>query len=102
MRIKKGPLLAQKGIEINQPADIIRDEIPMCSEFLGVLRTSFIYWKAIWKSFVTDRKFLELDGVMFVGTQQRATLNNTTTMWTWYFYNKILRAYVLIELKEPL
>lgn len=36
---------------------------------------------------------------MFVGTQQRVTLNNTHYYVDMVFYNKILRAYVLIELK---
>ena len=38
-------------------------------------------------------------GFMFVGTQQRITLNNTHYYLGMVFYNKILRAYVLIELK---
>jgi len=36
---------------------------------------------------------------MFVGTQQRVTINNTHYYVDMVFYNKILRAYVLIELK---
>lgn len=36
---------------------------------------------------------------MFVGTQQRVTLNNIHYYVDMVFYNKILRAYVLIELK---
>ena len=36
---------------------------------------------------------------MFVGTQQRITLNNTHYYVDMVFYNKLLRAYVLIELK---
>jgi hypothetical protein len=36
---------------------------------------------------------------MFVGTQQRVTLNNTHYYVDMVFYNKPLRAYVLIELK---
>lgn len=36
---------------------------------------------------------------MFVGTQQRVTVNNTHYYVDMVFYNKILHAYVLIELK---
>ncbi len=36
---------------------------------------------------------------MFVGTQQRITLNNNHYYVDMVFYNKIIRAYVLIELK---
>lgn len=38
-------------------------------------------------------------GFMFVGTQQRITLNNTHYYVDMVFYNKELHAYVLIELK---
>ena len=36
---------------------------------------------------------------MFVGTQQRVTFGNTHYYVDVVFYNKILRSYVLIELK---
>lgn len=45
--------LAQKGIEINQPADIIRDP-SMCSSFWVCRRTN-PYWKAIWKKLLSYR-----------------------------------------------
>ncbi len=48
-----------------------------------------------------EKFLLELGrGFMFVGTQQRVTLNNTHYYVDMVFYNKILRAYVLIELKR--
>ena len=37
---------------------------------------------------------------MYVGRQQRVTLNNTHYYVDMVFYNKILKAYVLIELKH--
>ena len=47
-----------------------------------------------------EKFLLELGrGFMFVGTQQRVTINNTHYYVNMVFYNKILRAYVLIELK---
>ena len=47
-----------------------------------------------------EKFLLELGrGFMFVGTQQRVTLNNTHYYVDMVFYNKILLAYVLIELK---
>ena len=47
-----------------------------------------------------EKFLLELGrGFMFVGTQQWVTLNNTHYYVDMVFYNKILRAYVLIELK---
>ena len=47
-----------------------------------------------------EKFLLELGrGFMFVGTQQRVTINNTHYYVDMVFYNKILWAYVLIELK---
>ena len=92
--------LAQKGIEINQPADIIRD--PYVFEFLGVPENKPILESDLENALVVqiEKFFLELGrGFMFVGTQQRVTLINTHYYVDMVFYNKILRAYVLIELK---
>lgn len=92
--------LAQKGIEINQPADIIRD--PYVFEFLGVPENKPVLESDLEKALVLqiEKFLLELGrGFMFVGTQQRVTLNNTHYYADMVFYNKILRAYVLIELK---
>ena len=92
--------LAQKGIEINQPADIIRD--PYVFEFLGVPENKPILESDLEKALVVqiEKFLLELGrGFMFVGTQQRVTLNNTHYYVDMVFYNKILRAYVLSELK---
>ena len=92
--------LAQKGIEINQPADIIRD--PYVFEFLGVPENKPLLESDLEKALVAqiEKFLLELGrGFMFVGTQQRITLNNTHYYVDMVFYNKILRAYVLIELK---
>ena len=92
--------LAQKGIEISQPADIIRD--PYVFEFLGVPENKPILESDLEKALVAqiEKFLLELGrGFMFVGTQQRVTLNNTHYYVDMVFYNKILHAYVLIELK---
>ena len=92
--------LAQKGVEISQPADIIRD--PYVFEFLGVPENKPMLESDLEKALVAqiEKFLLELGrGFMFVGTQQRVTLNNTHYYVGMVFYNKILRAYVLIELK---
>ena len=92
--------LAQKGIEISQPADIIRDSYLF--EFLGVPENKPMLESDLEKALVAqiEKFLLELGrGFMFVGTQQRVTLNNTHYYVDMVFYNKILRAYVLIELK---
>lgn len=92
--------LAQNGIEIRQPSDIIRD--PYVFEFLGVPENKPMLESDLEKALVAQIEKFLLDfgrGFMFVGTQQRVTLNNTHYYVDMVFYNKILRAYVLIELK---
>ena len=92
--------LASKGIEIATPADIIRD--PYVFEFLGLPEDKPVMESDLERALVQqiEKFLLELGrGFMFVGTQQRVTLNNTHYYVDMVFYNKILRAYVLIELK---
>lgn len=92
--------LAMKGNEIATPADIIRD--PYVFEFLGLPEDKPMMESDLERALVQqiEKFLLELGrGFMFVGTQQRVTLNNTHYYVDMVFYNKILRAYVLIELK---
>ena len=92
--------LALKGNEITKPSDIIRD--PYVFEFLGLPEDKPMMESDLERALVfqIERFLLELGrGFMFVGTQQRVTINNTHYYVDMVFYNKILRAYVLIELK---
>lgn len=92
--------LAEKGIEMSAPGDMIKD--PYVFEFFGVPENKPLLESDLEKSLVMqiEKFLLELGrGFMFVGTQQRVTLNNTHYYVDMVFYNKILRAYVLIELK---
>ena len=92
--------LAENGIEIAEPADIIRD--PYVFEFLGIPEEKPMLESDLERALVQqiEKFLLELGrGFMFVGTQQRVTINNTHYYVDMVFYNKILRAYVLIELK---
>ena len=91
--------LALKGNEISQPSDIIRD--PYVFEFLGLPEDKPVMESDLEQALVQqiEKFLLELGrGFMFVGTQQRVTVNNTHYYVDMVFYNKILRAYVLIEL----
>lgn len=93
--------LASKGIEMNQPSDIIKD--PYVLEFVGVPENKPLMESDLERMLVRGIEdfLLELGrGFMFVGTQQRVTLNNTHYYVDMVFYNKILKAYVLIELKR--
>lgn len=92
--------LALKGNEITQPSDIIRD--PYVFEFLGLPENKPLMESDLECALVQqiEKFLLELGrGFMFVGTQQRITINNTHYYADMVFYNKILRAYILIELK---
>ena len=92
--------LALHGNEISEPADIIRD--PYVFEFLGLPEDKPVMESDLEQALVQqiEKFLLELGrGFMFVGTQQRVTINNTHYYVDMVFYNKILRAYVLIELK---
>ena len=93
--------LASKGIEINSPIDIIKD--PYVFEFVGMPENKPILESDLEKRLIRglENFLLELGrGFMFVGSQQRITINNTHYYVDMVFYNKILKAYVLIELKR--
>lgn len=92
--------LALHGNEISSPTDIIRD--PYVFEFLGLPEDKPMLESDLEQALVQhiEKFLLELGrGFMFVGTQQRITLNNNHYYVDMVFYNKIIRAYVLIELK---
>ena len=92
--------LALNGNEISTSADIIRD--PYVFEFLGLPEDKPLMESDLEKALVDqiEKFLLELGrGFMFVGTQQRVTFANHHYYVDMVFYNKILRSYVLIELK---
>lgn len=92
--------LSQKGNEIEKPEDIIRD--PYVFEFLGLPEDKPFMESDLEATLVAqiEKFLLELGrGFMFVGTHQRVTFNNHHYYVDMVFYNKILRSYVLIELK---
>ena len=92
--------LAENGAEISEPADMIRD--PYVFEFLGIPEDKPMLESDLEEALVRqiEKFLLELGrGFMFVGTQQRITIGNEHYYADMVFYNKILRAYVIIELK---
>ncbi|MBR6517878.1 MAG: DUF1016 family protein [Bacilli bacterium] len=92
--------LAFKGNELINPQDIVKD--PYVFEFLDIPENKVIIEKELEESLVRhiEKFLLELGkGFMFVGTQQRVTFNNHHYYVDMVFYNKILKSYVLIELK---
>lgn len=92
--------LALKGQEIVSAEDIVKD--PYVFEFLGIPDKKPMLESDLEKALVRkiESFLLELGrGFMFVGTNQRITLNNIHYYVDMVFYNKELHAYVLIELK---
>lgn len=93
--------LANNGVSYTNPEDIIRD--PYVFEFLGIPENKPFFESDLEAALVRQIEdfLLELGrGFMFVGTQQRVPVGNTMRYVDMVFYNKIFRAYVLIELKS--
>jgi predicted nuclease of restriction endonuclease-like (RecB) superfamily len=92
--------LASQGQIIAQPGDLIRD--PFVFEFLKIPEPSSIGETDL-ESLLCDHLqpfLLELGkGFTFVGRQYRITLNNTHYRVDLVFYHRILRCFVLIDLK---
>ena len=92
--------LAKVGQTLNTPEDVLKE--PYVFEFLGVKENKPILEKDLEQKLVKhiEEFLLELGkGFMFVGTQQRITLGNIHYYVDMVFYNKILKCYVLIDLK---
>lgn len=92
--------LSRKGQVIDSASDIVKS--PYVFEFLGIPEKKPILEKDLEKKLIRHIEgfLLELGrGFMFVGSQQRVTINNTHYYVDMVFYNKILKSYILIELK---
>ena len=90
----------KKGQELNKPIDVIKQ--PYVFEFLGIKEQKPLLEKDLEYKLIRHIEdfLLELGkGFMFVGSQQRITLNNTDYYVDMVFYNKFLKSYVLIDLK---
>ncbi len=92
--------LAKDGNIIATAQDILKD--PYVFEFLGMPEYKPFMEKDLERKLIRQIEdfLLELGkGFMFVGSQQRVTINNTHYYVDMVFYNKILKSYVLIDLK---
>ena len=93
--------LSQQGQILETATDIIKD--PYVFEFLGIPEKKPILEKELEEKLIRhiENFLLELGkGFMFVGSQQRITLGNRHDYVDMVFYNKIIKAYVLIDLKS--
>lgn len=93
--------LSRKGQTINNPTDIIKE--PYVFEFLGIKENKPLLESDLEKNLINHLSsfLMELGkGFMYDGNQVRITLDNDTHYYVdLVFYNKILRSYVLIDLK---
>lgn len=98
---KEGVLaLAESGVEIQKPADIIRD--PMVLDFLGLPGKRYTE-KRLEKAVIDNLQqfLLELGrGFAFVGRQYHIMLGGRHFRVDLVFYHCILKTYVLIDLKR--
>jgi predicted nuclease of restriction endonuclease-like (RecB) superfamily len=92
--------LAHQGQVIEQPSDLLRD--PFVFEFLKIPEPQTISETELETRLCDHLQpfLLELGkGFTFVGRQYRITLNNTHYRVDLVFYHRILRCFVLIDLK---
>lgn len=92
--------LARKGQQIEKPSDILRE--PYIFEFLKIPEPYQVSEKELEKQLIDNlQKFLlELGkGFTFVGRQYKININNDYYKIDLVFYHRILRCFVLIDLK---
>lgn len=98
---KEGLLkLANNGIEIQKPEDIIKDTYTL--EFLKIPQTERYSEKELEDRIIgnLEKFLLELGkGFTFVGRQYRLTINNINYYCDLVFYHRILKCFVIIDLK---
>ena len=92
--------LARKGVVMNRPESILRE--PFVFEFLGLPENKPLLERDLESKLIRhlENFMLELGrGFMFVGSQKRITIGSTDYYVDMVFYNKLLKAYILIDLK---
>jgi predicted nuclease of restriction endonuclease-like (RecB) superfamily len=100
-RDKAGDLaLAQKGHEITQPSDLVKD--PLVLEFTGLRQDEHFRESDLERALIAKLQqfLLELGkGFAFMGRQQRITLDGEHFFIDLVFYNRLTHSFVLIDLK---
>ncbi|WP_233900844.1 PDDEXK nuclease domain-containing protein [Tenacibaculum piscium] len=92
--------IAKNEATIQNPTDIIKD--PMVLEFLGLKQKANYYEKDLEQALITNIQsfLLELgNGFSFVARQKRIQLEDDDFFIDLVFYNRLLRCFVLVELK---
>lgn len=92
--------LAEKGQIISEPKDIIKD--PYIFEFLGIPEQNLVKERQLESKLIDNLQefLLELGkGFSFVGRQFKITVDNQHFYIDLVFYHRILKCFVLIDLK---
>ena len=92
--------VARKERQPESPTEIIKD--PMVLEFLGLKPDAAYYEKDLERALITNLQafLLELgSGFSFVARQKRILLEDDEFFADLVFYNRLLRCFVIIELK---
>ncbi len=92
--------LAQKGHEISQPSDLVKD--PLVLEFAGLRQDEQLRESDLEQALISKLQqfLLELGkGFAFMGRQQRITLDGEHFFIDLVFYNRLTRSFVLLDLK---
>lgn len=92
--------VARKERQPESPTEIIKD--PMVLEFLGLKPDAAYYEKDLERALITNLQafLLELgNGFSFVARQKRILLEDDQFFADLVFYNRLLRCFVIIELK---
>lgn len=92
--------LSEKGQTITQPRDIVKD--PYVFEFLGIKEQNTVKERGLEKKLIDNLQqfLLELGkGFSFVARQFKITIDNQHFYIDLVFYHRILKCFVLIDLK---
>lgn len=92
--------LAQKGHEIYQPTDLVKD--PYVLEFTGISQAKQFLEKDLEQALIDKLQHFLLElgkGFAFMSRQQRITLDGRHFYIDLVFYNRLAKCFVLIDLK---
>ena len=92
--------MAEKGQEINTTEDAIKD--PYIFEFLNVPKYTIIKERGLEKKLIDNLQHFLLElgkGFSFVARQYKITIDNQHLFIDLVFYHRILKCFVLIDLK---
>jgi len=93
--------LASEGMQVHRPEDVVRDSYTL--EFLGIPE-DYCYSETEWEQRIIDNLqmfLLEMGkGFAFVKRQYPMTINNRHYHCDLVFYHRILKCFVLVDLKR--